>query len=306
MSSRATFELVPRRRFSGTRFGAHQTRHRGDGDEVSGLRTYQPGDRRSTIDWRATARAATARGDEIFLVREFFANRAPTVVVVVDRRPAMGLYPPEFPWLDKARAVQEVVEQIAVATLSQGGELAYVESQRDRVRRCRPQDVPALLRTLARRPRDAAFAAPDGTVEASLAMLTRRAASLPVGTFVFVVSDFLPAPPAALWARLRGRRWDITPVIVQDPLWEQSFPQIGGVAVDIRDPATGTIAPLLLGRREAVRLAAAHAARLERTVVDLQALGLDPVLIDDADRTFVTDAFRRWARRRRAVRRRVA
>jgi hypothetical protein len=166
--------------------------------------------------------------------------------------------------------------------------------------------VPTLLSALEQRPRPETFAAPAGSLVASLQVLAAHAAGLPAGTFVFVVSDFLPAPPPRIWARLRGLRWDVTPVVVQDPLWEQSFPPVGGVTLDVADPATGACVPVRLRRREAERRASANAARLERTLAEMRALGLDPVLVDSADPVAVVGSFRLWARRRRVLRRRSA
>ena len=66
---------------------------------------YHPGDPVSAIDWYASARLSSAQGDAAFVVRERFAEEAPRVVIVCDRRPSMGLYGQPFPWLSKPAAV---------------------------------------------------------------------------------------------------------------------------------------------------------------------------------------------------------
>ena len=43
------------------------------------------------MDWAASARLSAARGTDEFIVRERFADEAPRVVVLVDRRPSMGI-----------------------------------------------------------------------------------------------------------------------------------------------------------------------------------------------------------------------
>ena len=91
------FALVPQRRFAGVRFGQWRSPRRGQGDEIAGTRPYRPGDRRAWIDWRASARLSAARSSDEFVVREFFADQAPRVAVVCDRRPAMRLYDGAFP-----------------------------------------------------------------------------------------------------------------------------------------------------------------------------------------------------------------
>ena len=67
------------------------------------------------------------------------------------------------------------------------------------------------------------------SLDGCLLALIRHASSFPAGTFVFVVSDFIDAVSPGIWLKLRALRWDVTPVVVQDPTWEQSFPDVGGV-----------------------------------------------------------------------------
>ena len=63
---------------------------------------------------------------------------------------------------------------------------------------------------------------------------------------------------AAEWARLRALRWDVVPVIVQDPTWEQSFPDVHGAVVPFANPANGVVAPTRFTRREVRALALEH------------------------------------------------
>ena len=64
-----------------------------------------PGDDIDTIDWGASgARCRPRAATDEFVVREYFAEEAPRVVVCVDRRPAMALCPPGLPCLHKDAA----------------------------------------------------------------------------------------------------------------------------------------------------------------------------------------------------------
>src|SRR5882672_10612843 len=99
-----TFPLVPRRRLIGLAFGSVRSARRGLGSDVAGSRPYHPGDDVDSIDWNASAKLSAARFSDEFIVRERFAEEAPRVVVVADRRPAMQLFPPELPWLSKPAA----------------------------------------------------------------------------------------------------------------------------------------------------------------------------------------------------------
>ena len=117
-SPRRTFPLVPRWRVAGLPFGEQRSLRRGPGSDVAGSREYGPGDPVSKIDWYASARLSSARGGDVFVVREKYAEEAPRVVVLCDRRPAMALYPPEFPWLSKPAAVSAVADAIVVSALA--------------------------------------------------------------------------------------------------------------------------------------------------------------------------------------------
>jgi hypothetical protein len=76
----------------------------------------------------------------------------------------------------------------------------------------------ASLDEIAERQAIAQFDAPaDGSSRRS-EKLVRHRRSLPAGTFLFVCSDFLEPPPPETWLRALGMRWDLVPVVVQDPL----------------------------------------------------------------------------------------
>ena len=101
----ATFPLIPRRRVLGLPFGGLHSLRRGLGSDVAGSRPYQPGDDVDKIDWYASARISLARGSEEFVVREHYADEAPRVVVLSDRRPSMSVFPEGWPWLNKPEAI---------------------------------------------------------------------------------------------------------------------------------------------------------------------------------------------------------
>ena len=245
------FALVPRRRFVGVRFGQHRSPRRGQGDEVAGTRPYRPGDRPTWIDWPASARLSAARGTDEFVVREFFADTAPLVALVVDRRPRMELYGPPLPWLDKPEATASAITAIGRATAAAGGELAYVEQRGGRPRWFSAgPPLTVLDHVEAHNEADPSAAGPS-SLDGCLLALVRHASSFPAGTFVFVVSDFIDAVSPGIWLKLRALRWDVTPVVVQDPTWEQSFPDVGGVLLPVRDAASGEVGEILLSGREA-------------------------------------------------------
>jgi uncharacterized protein (DUF58 family) len=298
---RQTFPLVPRRRPVGLPFGDLPSRRRGHGGDVVGTRPYEIGDPISTIDWFASARLSAASGSDQFIVRERSADEAPRVTIVCDRRPAMGIYEPPLPWLSKPRALAEAAASIIASALAARADVGSMDFGDGEAHWLAParRDVPWLV---AERQASAAFRAPDDNVEQSLEYLSRFRTDLPTGTFVFVLSDFLVPPTPESWLRASGHGWDIVPVVIQDPTWEQSFPDVGSVAVPFADPRDEHVQLVRLSDREVRARRRRNEERLARLIDDLVSYGLDPVLIATSDANDIDAAFLEWAELRRRSR----
>jgi uncharacterized protein (DUF58 family) len=294
-----TFPLVPQRRLNGLPFGDIPSRRPGHGSDLIGLRPYEPGDPVGSIDWFASARLSAARGGAEFVVRRHAADESPRVVLLVDRRPAMALYPEPLPWLSKRDALREVVAAIvasAVAARADVGSVDLAEGEPHWLppgRRDRPWQVAE--RQAAATP----FDAPDDDVEQALVFLSRRRTDVPPGSFVFVLSDFLVPPASEVWPDALAHGWDVVPVVIQDPVWEASFPTVGGVAVPVADPRTGATRLVRLGRRAAVARREEHERRHAQVLAELESFGLRPVVIGTSDPGEVDAAFAQWAEERR-------
>jgi uncharacterized protein (DUF58 family) len=290
---RRTFPLVPRRRLTGLPFGDLPSRRRGHGTEVIGSRPYEPGDPVSTIDWFASARLSSATGGDEFIVRDRAADEAPRVTILLDRRPAMGLYPPPLPWLSKREAMREAAISIAASAAVARADIAALDYGAGEPwwlppgRRDRPWIVAA-------RAAEAPFEAPEDNVLQALEFLGQRRTDVPGGTFLFVASDFLePVPPDA-WLDAVGHGWDVVPVVIQDPVWERSWPDVAGVGVPVAHAGL-----VRLGRRQAARLRSEHEERYAGLLAELQSVGLRPVELDSSDPYAVDEAFLGWAEERR-------
>jgi uncharacterized protein (DUF58 family) len=290
----APFPLVPRFQIEGLAGGVLQGLRRGRGSEPVATRPYRSGDSMRTIDWAASARLSAAHGDDRFIVREYRAEEAPRVVVVQDLRPEMGLFPRDLPWLHKPAAVELVLAAVGASARQARARLAVAGTT------AAGPDLQWLSNGLPPSPRTH-DATPDALVATFTALRGRRQ-DLPSGTFVFVVSDFLEPVPDALWSEALARRWDVVPVVVQDPVWEGSFPAVGGLLVPIADPRSGGVRPVRMGAREARRLAAAHEQRRSDLLLGFARAGLEPVLVETSSAAAVTDAFARWAAGRQSRR----
>ena len=269
-----TFPLVTRRRVSGLPFGAMRSSRRGPGIDLAGSRPYRPGDDYRLIDRHASARLSSLSGSDELIVREHLTEEAAAIVVVADRRPSMALFPDELPWLSKPRAVSAAVDMI--------GESA-------RRARCPVETLPA-----------GPFDAPEDTLERPLSTLAERERPVRPGSFVFLLSDFIELPPDETWVEALGHRWDLVPVIVQDPVWEQSFPDVSGTLLPIADPATGRLARVRLSRAEVEARRSLNEARLRAVTGLFDSLGLDWVLLGTSDPSEIVAEFVAWSAARQA------
>ena len=291
------FPLVPQRRFAGVQFGHRRSPRRGTGDEVAGSRPYRPGDLTAWIDWSASARLSSARGSDEFVVREFFAEQAPRVALVCDRRRGMALYEPPWPWLDKRAASETAARLIVASTIAERGELAFVN---------RASARPVVLLPAGRafaHGTSGEWAEPPDSLSSSLNLLIRHSGLFPSGSFVFVVSDFLAPVLSRVWWRLRTLQWDVTPVVVQDPVWEQSFPAVEGVVLPLRDATTGDVEDVWISRQEARRRAEENEQRLAGLLEGYKRLGFDPIVLGTSDPIEISLRFHAWAHRRTRLRR---
>jgi Protein of unknown function DUF58 len=290
----ATFPLIPRRRVLGLPFGGLHSLRRGLGSDVAGSRPYQPGDDVDKIDWYASARLSLARGSEEFVVREHYADEAPRVVVLCDRRPSMSVFPEGWPWLVKPVAIRNAVTLIGASATAARGLLGYFD-EADGNAYWHP---PRSSHVFGRPELDRGFGAPEDTLLRGLRHLAEHKRDLPAGTFVFVVSDFLAPPSRDEWHEALERRFEIVPVIVQDPTWEQTFPDVSGVVVPYLAP-NGTGPSLVsLTAREARELKTANETRWNALLHGLTALDMDPVVVGSHASRDVVSAFLGWADQR--------
>jgi len=308
LTRRRTFPLVARHHVSGVAYGTERSRRRGQGADIAGVRGYRPGDRLAWIDWNASARLSLARDDDVFVVRQYYAELAPRVIIVVDRRPSMALYPPVLPWLSKPDVVLEAVTAIVAAARAARAYVGYLDytagtNHGGAVRHWIAPHRQSANRILSRL--DGEFDAPADSLELAINHLLGLRRDVPAGSFVFVLSDFLHAAPDRIWARASERGCDLVPVIVQDPVWEQSFPLIQGLLVPVTDPADGKTRSIQMTADEATERRRSNEARLQKLIRGFQQLRLDPVLLDTSDPMTIDLAFIRWATRRRLIRGRL-
>jgi uncharacterized protein (DUF58 family) len=248
-----------------------RTRRRGPGLDLAGARPYRPGDDVRRIDWRASARLSSQKDEDDFLVREHLTEQSTRVVVLVDRGPSMSLFPQGYPWLSKPAAIVEIASLIAASALQAGAAVSHLDGE---------------------------GAESGGSIAQLLEQLAMQERPVPEGAFVFALSDFLDFPDDGAWEAALDRGRDVVPVVIQDPTWEQSFPDIAGALVPFADPATGRAMLVRLSRNDVCERCAEHEARFAWIQERFERLGLDAVIVGSAAPADVLTSFLDWAQGR--------
>ena len=301
-SGRLAFPLVPRRRVMGISFGTMRSVRRGGGSDVAGSRPYVPGDDMDRIDWAASARLSTAKGSDEFVVRERYAEEAPRIVIASDRRPQMACFRPPLPWLDKPAAMRTTIELILASAGMAGGFVGYLDYADGDPHWRQPKGERKMIELSDPRLWSDEFGGPENWLERTVAHLAEHLRSVTPGTFVFVLSDFVPAPSSSVLLTAVEHRWDVVPIVIQDPTWEQSFPDVSGIVVPLRDPRTGRVRPVRLRRKEAAARRAANEARLRDVLASFRELDIDLILVSSSDPSEILGSFLTWADLRRTRR----
>ena len=286
----------------GLSFGTMRSVRRGTGTDVAGSRPYRPGDDVHAIDWAASARLSAARQADEFIVRERYAEEAPRVVIVCDRRPGMAAFGAPLPWLDKAEAMRQAAELVIESALMVGGFVGYLDHGGGDAYWVPPRGGRRLAELRQERLPADEFSAPADSLELALEHLAHHRRSVTSGSFVFVLSDFLPLPSEEVWLAALEHRWDLVPVVIQDPVWEQSFPDVSGIVVPLRHPRTGRGVPVRLTAREVAARREQNRERLLALVAGFEAIDVDPVVISTSDRAGILVSFLDWAELRRGRR----
>lgn len=297
MSSSSLLELEPHVRIIGSLFGSAASRRRGNSDDVVSGRPYQIGDDVRRIDWATSARLSAIRGEDTFIVRESYGEEAPVVCLTVDRSSSMALYPREYPWLHKPDAVRLIAEVVALSAGHYHCPVSYLDpsSWQAPSTSTGVDDVLQLIE-------EGRYDRSGDTVDSLFERLHSVEHLLPGGTFVFCCSDFMEVPSERMLAMILDAEWDLVPVVVQDPLWEQSYPDAAAeVALPVCDE-TGRFRLLRQSRAEVQERRQAHETRLRRLEELFTGYGFPPIVVSGTGSEELADALKSWNIRRRPLR----
>ncbi len=216
-------EIRTRKVVSDMLAGQYHSVFKGRGMAFSEVRQYQPGDEIRVIDWNVTARMNEA------YVKVFTEERELTVMLLVDVSASKEFGSRER---SKAEVAAEVAAQIAFSAIANNDRVGLILFS-DRVEKVVPprKGRTHVLRLIS----DILSFQPAGKgtdLGVGLTYLTQVARRKAV---TFLISDFI-AKDYEKPLRLVGRKHDLVPVVIGDPMEEQ-FPRLG--LVEMEDPETG-------------------------------------------------------------------
>ncbi|MFQ5425681.1 MAG: DUF58 domain-containing protein [Gaiellales bacterium] len=273
-----------------------RSRRRGLGLDLAGARPYRAGDDIRAIDHRASARRSSVTGNDELVVREYLTEESTQVAIIVDRRASMALFPAGLPWLSKPRAVASAVRLISDSAREARcpvSILDYEDGHRWRLPEAPAEDHPET------EPDSQAFDAPPSSLDEALFAALRRDRPLASGAFLFILSDFICPPSAAGWDAVLSRGLDVVPLVIQDPIWEQSFPDVAGTTVAFTDADGSTGRRVRLTRNEVEQRRSANEQRFAELTRTLELLALDRVVLGDHRSGEVVRALSSWVEGRR-------
>lgn len=293
MAASPLLQLEPSIRIIGTLFGQAASRRRGLSDDIVGSRTYLPGDDIRRIDWAGSARLSALSGQEQFLVRESYGEEAPTIVIACDRRPSMALYPERFPWLCKPLAMQRFSELVVKAAAHYHCPIAYLDQQH-----WQPPKMTGEFNEVTALSAEQQFSAREADGDALLLQLQQFEHQLPPGSFVFLLSDFNELPSTHAISTALDAEWDLIPVVLRDPTWEQSYPiEIAGLSVPVSD-TNGELRFLRQSKAQANQRRQANEQLMSEIDHLFTSHGFPPLLLASAQDEAISESVIAWHERR--------
>lgn len=297
-----TFPLTPRRRISGVGFGEFKSPRRGIGYDFRGIRPWTQGDDVRQIDQRTTARQSSVTGKYDPQVREQFAEVSLRAMLVIDRSPRMERFSKDLPWLHKPDVIVNAGRMIVASCKRAGAMVGYLDFA-DYARDPAPFFRSANQETEARKIIEKYlphkhFTAPSSTMTDALTFLLSRQGALVRESFLFLCSDFVDMPPYDLLEQAAAR-WDLFPVVIQDPRIEASFPEWSGLPAFL--PLYSSMVPAFVTTHKARRYRVQHEARIAAICDTFDRLRAPTVVVTTEKLDAINNLFNAHAQHRALV-----
>lgn len=284
------FNLNPRHRVAGKPFGDSPAARRGLGDDQISVKPLEYGDDPRTIDWDAHRK----HPDDELQVRVYRRNESLGVVLIVDHMPSMQNPDPgnALGLLEKHATAIIAGEQIIQSTKQRHGAIGYRDFANGELFMRRADGKTRMDRVRDRNLPYDHFGARAG----QLAEHLKEFRSVR-GAFVFVLSDFLDDTliDAEIWKGL-VHDYDPVPVLIQDPIWEQTFPEnVSGLILPFRSDLTGRPEDRRYSRDAARLQKRENETRLIQIRETFRQSNMDWIELASTDPFAVNNAFVDWA-----------
>lgn len=293
-----TFPVIPRKRISGLGIGEYPGQHRGQGHDFIEKRPYQPSDSTRNIDWKETAKRSAQRSIFSPHVRQFRQDEIMRAVIVVDRSPRMSWYP--SPWLSKPQVIVAAGCMIIDSIKRHHGLIGYLDyanwTENSKPFWRSPNQETESDRVRNRNLLYKKFAAPENNMSLAIEWLFALKAHIPPESFIFLLSDFLVMPDYSL-LEVAAERWDLVPIVIQDPVLEASFPVWRG-KIPVWLPEVlpnGQRKASYLSALDAQAIRIEHQNRLRAIMKVFDYIKVHPITLFSADPEQVYDAFLGWS-----------
>ena len=257
-----TFPLVSRRRLIGLAFGSMHGARRGSGSDIAGSRPYVPGDDPHRIDWGVLgpalrrARAATSSSSASTSPTRRRASSSASTAARDVAVPARAAVPPQ----GRGRRGRARADRGQRRRVARPRRAARARRGADVVGWCPPTSGRRHAR--ARRPRAARARRAERTASPRCSSSSRSTAarSRPRAS-----SSSSPTSSSRHRSRRGSGRSTAAgtscPVVVQDPVWEQGFPDVDRLVVPLVG-SDGRVRPVRLADGESQAWRERHEARL--------------------------------------------
>jgi hypothetical protein len=199
-------------------------------------------------------------------------------------------------------AMRTVVELVLASAGAAGGFVGYLDYADGDPHWRQPTGERKLIEIRDERLWSREYGGPADWLERSIEHLASHTRAVTPGTFVFLLSDFIPSPSRETWLAAIEHRWDVVPVVIQDPTWEQSFPDVDGIVVPLRDPRSGRVSAARLRKKEVAARREEHRERTSGLLETFRQLDIDPVVVTSSDRGDILAEFLVWTDLRRTRR----
>lgn len=266
-------EIQTGRLVSETFAGEYLSTFKGQGIEFAEVREYTPGDDVRAIDWNVTARSSTP------YIKKYNEERELTLLIACDVSASQQFGSTA---LLKQEAAAQLTALFALSALKNNDKVGlllfsdqvelYVPPRKGR------KHILRLIREVV------AFEPKHKGTDIGLCLDTLNKLIKRQGILI-LISDFLaPIPSFAKPFGLAAKKFDLIPVLLQDPM-EQKFPSVA-VCMDVTDPETGQTDFISLADSELnqalERFHTQHDAQLRQL---FQPYKVEPILINTAQDT---------------------